>query len=255
MDDPKVAPWFKVYRPADMGGAVTATGSTLPVIVWANGGCFRVAAAWELLYKRWASGGFVVLALDVGPDGNPLVATTVADHAKLVDWALEAAEKDGSPYAGKLDKTRIVAAGNSCGGVTALGVAASDKRVKSVFVLSGSSALASTDARIMSAISAPVGYIVGGAEDIAAPNASADYDAMTSGVPAMIVNRSSGDHVLVSTDATILAQEAAIALDWMDLCLYGTPAAHDALTSATICSGCDPGIWKLKSKNLDALKK
>lgn len=225
------------------------------MIAWANGGCFRVAAAWKVLYEKWAAGGFVVLSLDAGPDGNALAQTTVDDQRKLVDWALAEANRAGSPYAGKLDTTRIVPAGNSCGGVTALGLAARDDRVKSVFVLSGSSALAGTNLQIMGSIDAPVGYIVGGAEDIAAPNATADYAAMAAGVPGMIVNRSNGDHVRVSTDATILSQEADIALDWMDLSLYGTPAAHAALTSATVCTQCDAGTWTLNAKGLDGLRR
>jgi hypothetical protein len=124
-----------------------------------------------------------------------------------------------------------------------------------VFVLSGSSALTGTDARIMGAISAPVGYIVGGLEDIAASSALADYEVMANGVPGMLMSRASGDHVLVSTDVNTLAQEAEISLDWMDLCLYGTRNALAALTSTTVCSSCDPGAWKLKFKNLDTLAK
>lgn len=253
-EDPGVAPWFKVYRPADLDAAVKITGGALPVVVWANGGCLRAAAAWEPLYERWAAGGFVVIALDTAPGGNAFAGTTVADHGALVDWVVAQATTAGSPYAGKLDTTRIAAAGNSCGGVTALGLAAGDPRVRSVFVLSGSSALAATDANVMRAISAPVGYVVGGFEDIAAGSAAADYDALPAGVPGMLVSRSSGDHVLVSTDATILAQEAEIALNWMDLCLYGTAEAFTRLTSATVCAGCATGVWTLKSKNLASLK-
>jgi predicted dienelactone hydrolase len=251
MERPNVAPWFHVYRPMDL----SATGEPLPVIVWANGGCFRSDFTWAPLFERWAAGGFVVLALTDGPDG-PLAASSVEDHGALVDWALAEASKAGSPFADKLDTGRIVAAGNSCGGVTALGVAAKDERVAAVFVLSGSSALAATDTSVMSAIEAPVGYVVGNEdEDIASPNAFADYEAMADGVPAMIVSRASGDHITVSTDTAVLADVAEIALNWMDLALYGTHEAGDALTSPTVCASCDSGIWTLTSKHLETLRR
>ena len=250
MESPMVEPWFNVYRPMDL----SATGQPLPVIVWANGGCFRSDFTWAPLFNRWAAGGFVVLALTEGPDG-PLVQSSVEDQGGLIDWALEQADKAGSPYAGKLDKERIIAAGNSCGGITALGLAAGDDRVKAVFVLSGSSAIGRADTRVIGGISVPVGYVVGGPEDIAGANATSDYDAFAAGIPAMIVNRSSGDHQTVSTDEMILPQVAEIALNWMDLAIYGTKAALDALKSPTICTGCQSGVWTLKSKNIETLQK
>ncbi|MBN1653408.1 MAG: hypothetical protein JXA30_06490 [Deltaproteobacteria bacterium] len=255
METPGVAPYFNIYRPEDLEAAVAETAGLLPVIVWANGGCLRSAFTWEPLYKRWASAGFVVLAFDVGPDGNPIMMTSVDDQIALVDWALEEAQKQGSPYAGKLDTSRIVAAGNSCGGVTALGVAAKDERVAAVFVLSGSSALGTTDVNVMGAITVPVGYAEGGAEDISRAAATADYEALPEGIPAMIVARSTGDHMTISTDPTALAQEAEMSLNWLDLCLYGTHEAYDALTSPNICTGCEPGLWTLTSKNIEKLKK
>jgi hypothetical protein len=140
--------------------------------------------------------------------------------------------------------------------VTALGVAAKDQRVKAVYVLSGSSALGSSDRAAMGAISVPVGYVVGGPdEDIAYAAANMDYDLLEDGVPGMVVNRSMGDHVTVSTDETILPQHAEIALNWMDLAIYGTREAAETLKSPTLCTGCQAGVWTLKSKNLDMLVK
>jgi hypothetical protein len=245
MESPNVAPWFNVYRPMDMA----ATGEPLPVIVWANGGCFRSDFTWAPLFTRWASGGFVVLALTEGPDGA-FVQSTAQDQRGLIDWALERSE-----YSEMLDHERIVAAGNSCGGITALALAAQDDRVTSVFVLSGSSGFFGADTAVTSAIGVPVGYVVGGSEDIAGANASADYDAFPDGVPAMIVSRSSGDHMTVSTDTMILPQVAEIALNWMDLTLYGTKQAVDALRSPTVCTDCDPGVWTLEEKHLETLER
>jgi hypothetical protein len=251
-----VAPYFVVYRPADLDAAVAATGQLLPVIVWGNGGCYRYSSAWTTMFDRWAGAGFVILAIDSGPDGNPMTMHSADEHDALVDRALEKANEQGSPYAGKLDTNRIVSSGNSCGGVTALTVASMDKRVTAVYVLSGSSALGSTDVNAMGAINVPVGYTEGGTEDISRAAAESDYAALPEGVPAMIAARSSGDHVTISfTDQTIVGQEAEIALNWMDLCLYGTKEAYDALTSDPICTGCEAGLYTFTSKNIEKLKK
>lgn len=250
MESGGAEPWFNIYRPMDLD----ATGEPLPVIVWANGGCFRSDFTWAPLFERWAAGGFVVLALTESPTEGALAQTTVAHHGQLIDWALEQAEADGM-YQGKLDKARIVAAGNSCGGITALGMTAEDERVASVFVLSGSSNFSGANTAVMRAIKVPVGYVVGGPEDIAGANASADYDALGADIPAMIVSRNSGDHQTVSTDTMILPEVAAIALNWMDLTLYGTPEAAAVLESATVCEGCASGTWSLESRLLDTLEK
>lgn len=250
---PDIAPWFTIHRPTNLD----ATGQPLPVVTWANGGCFRSDFTWAPLFQAWAAGGFVVLSLTDSAQAWALATTTVDDHRALVDWAFEANQDPQSPYYGKLDTGRIVAAGNSCGGVTALGLAAEDTRIKSVFVLSGSSAIPlsppETRAAVMGAVSVPVGYIVGGEEDIARADANNDYDLLQPGVPALIISRSAGDHITVSTDATILADEAKLSLDWLDLALYGTPEAATTLRSATVCNGCEAGVWSVKSKYLDQL--
>jgi dienelactone hydrolase len=250
------APVFNVHYPTTMPEG----GAKLPVVVWANGGCVNSDFTWAPLFERWAKGGFVVLSLsNNAPEGDltaqlsMLAMTSKVEHAQLID---EAAKLDTSgPLAGKLDLERIVVAGNSCGGVTALEVAAEEDRLAAVFVLSGSSAVGSVNANVMKAIKIPVGYIVGGSEDIAGANATGDYDAMNDGVPAMIVNRYEGDHETVSTDPMIAPFVAEIALDWMDLAVYGTKSAYDALSSMNVCNSCKPGDWMIKSKQIDTLQK
>lgn len=249
------APTFNVTRPTDLA----VTGEKLPVVVWANGGCLRSDFSWSPLFEHWAHAGFVVLSITGtgGPDdlAGMLGSTTKTEHGALIDW-VEKANASG-PLAGALDLDHIVAAGNSCGGVTALELTAEDKRVAAVFVLSGSSAVGSVNTEVMRAISVPVGYITGSeSEDVAAPNASDDYDAMPDGIAALLVQRTMGDHITVSTDAMILPQNAEIALNWMDLALYGTKQALDTLTATDkVCASCTPGVWNIKAKHLETLVK
>jgi predicted dienelactone hydrolase len=256
-ESPGAEPIFDVFRPMDLAGAVAASGRPLPVIVWANGGCFRSTPTWEPLFKRWAGAGFVVLALSVKPGGgilDALATTTQVEHGKQIDWVLAQAKQQGGPYAGNIDTEMIVAAGNSCGGVTAMELASKDPRVRAVFVLSGSSAVGSANTAVVKAIKVPVGFVVGNErDDIAAPNALMDYQMLT--VPSMIVNRATGDHMTVSTDTMILPEVAEIALNWLDLSLYGNKQAAAALKAPNVCAKCTAGMWKLQSKMLETLEK
>lgn len=248
-ENPNAEPWFNVYRPADMLAVVEDSGRLLPVVVWANGGCLRTDFTWQPLFKRWAAAGYVVLALAEAPVGlGALGMTNSSDHRQLIDWAL-----NQSSYNDLLDAGRVVAAGNSCGGVTAMQSAAEDPRVSAIFVLSGSSAIGTTSTKVMENITVPLGFIVGGPTDIARPNATRDYETLADGIPAMIVNRFEGGHLTVSTNISILEQEANISLNWMNLALYGAQDAYDELTSDRVCSNCLATDWTVNAKSLDLL--
>jgi len=245
-------PDHNIYRPADL----EATGAPLPLIVWGNGGCVRYDAVWSDLLTTWASGGFVVVTHTVPASGADPTAhpTTTADLAAMIDWAAAENDRAGSPYAGRLDLDRVVAAGNSCGGIIALGLASADSRVQAVFVLSGSSvppgASAEAAAAIMGNILVPVGYVVGGPEDIASVYAKQDYEVLPAGVPAYIAARFEGDHRTVSTEPDILRDVAAISTRWIDFALFGNPSVRRELLENP-CDDCAPGTWTVEAKNLE----
>jgi predicted dienelactone hydrolase len=245
-------PDYNIYRPADLG----ATGAPLPVIVWANGGCVRFDGAWESLLTSWARAGFVVVAIATPTGVDPRTAgmSTADDQARAIDWAYAESDLAGSPFAGHLDLTRVVAAGNSCGGITSLTLAARDERVRSVFVLSGSSVLpgASREAadEVMGNIDVPVGYVVGGPEDIATGPVRQDFDLVPEGVPAYVAHRFEGTHVEVSTDAGVLLEVAEISTNWIDFSLYRNPLVAQSLLEDP-CGSCAPGTWTVEAKDLE----
>jgi dienelactone hydrolase len=246
-------PDYNVYRPEDLA----ATGAPLPVIVWANGGCFRFDGAWESLLTSWARAGFVVVAITTPTGADPGIGgmSTADDQAKAIDWAFAENDRGGSPYVGHLDLSRVVAAGNSCGGITSLTLAAQDQRVRSVFVLSGSSVLPGAPreaaAAIMGNIDVPVGYVVGGPEDIATGPVRQDFDLVPEGVPAYVARRFEGTHVEVSIDADILLEVAEISTNWIDFSLYGNPLVAQSLLENP-CASCASGTWTVEAKSLDA---
>ncbi|HEY6532857.1 MAG TPA: hypothetical protein VIY72_11165 [Acidimicrobiales bacterium] len=246
---------YNVYRPADL----TATGAPLPVIVWANGGCFRYDTAWAPLLESWAAAGFVVVAITSPPgvdDPRTAGMSTTDDQAAAIDWASEQNDTDGGPYSGRLDLNRVVAAGNSCGGITTLGLAARDTRVHSVFVLSGSSSFPGSPpeaaAAVMADIDVPVGYVNGGPEDISTANIEQDYGLLPVGVAAYWAHRSTATHQVVSTDPAVLTEVAEISTNWIDFTLYGNPELETTLLQDP-CGSCAAGTWTTASKNLDLL--
>ena len=206
--------------------------------------------------RSWAKAGFVVVSITVAPEGSTASpATSAADQAMAIDWVEQQDELVGGPLAGHLDTDRVVAAGNSCGGITSLGLAGTDPRVRAVFVLSGSSvgpvATVEQADGVMSKVTVPVGFVVGGAEDIANAAATQDYDLLADGVPAFIAARDLGDHRTVSTEPAILAEVTEISTNWLDVALNGYEAAREAL-AADPCAACPPGRWVVRSKSLEA---
>jgi hypothetical protein len=249
MEAHAVAPFFNIWRPTD----ITKIQGKLPIFVWNNGACSRNDAVFKALFDKWASGGWIVLSLTTGGGSS---STTQADHKALVDWVFAEAAKDGSPYKDKLDLDHVTAGGNSCGGITALGLAAADKRVTGIWVLSGSSGMGGANTMVTNAIKIPVAFMCGGTEDIARANLEADYAAFGPGIPSMMVERSSGDHLTLSNlSGDIAGQAAEVSLNWLDLTTYGTKGALDALMMPTVCTGCMSGLWKMTAKNLETLVK
>ena len=252
-ESPQVAPYFNIYRPSDLA----VTGEPFPVVAWANGGCVRGDDSWISMFERWAGTGIVVLALTASPTGTLFDMSTVDDQRGLVDWIVAENAKESSPYFGKLDTSRIAAAGNSCGAVTALQLAAMDSRVSSVFVLSGGSQLpGATDDEIKSVVTktkAPVIYIEGSEDDVSRAPSEHEYDLYDPSHPVAYVTRSTGDHPTISADPAVLVDAAEITLNWFDLSFWGNKKALDVLMSKTVCETCMDGVWTMKSKNLETL--
>lgn len=269
-------PGYNVYRPADLATRRTPA----PVVVWANGGCVKRDLTWATLFERWAGAGYVVLTINDPNWAPPAGAAAAAGAAppatpdaqarmragagmqaketaeaqrKAIDWAATA--NRAGPWRGKLDLTRVVAAGNSCGGISSLNLAASEPRVKSVFVLSGSSigpgAKAETVQPVMSKVRAPTMWVVGGPEDVARAASEMDYSFQPTGQPGVIVYRKSFDHRTVSTDAATLRQVAEMGVLWFRATLNGDRAAARQLTT-TVCAPCSADLWTVKAKHIGA---
>jgi predicted dienelactone hydrolase len=240
-------PGYNVYRPADPA----ATDGLLPIVVWANGGCVRHDETWKPLLEQFAAAGLFVVAITAPPDREVTMEdrTNAEDQAKAIDWAMEQNGKSGGAFTGLLDPDRVVAAGNSCGGITSLVLAGIDPRVRAVFVLSGSSvgptATREQAAEVMDKVKVPVGFAVGGEEDLASPQARQDFDLLAAGIPAFVASRATGDHITVSTDTAILGEVAEIGVNWIAFAVSGDEEARDNLVNRP------PDQWTVQAKHLE----
>ena len=86
-----------------------------------------------------------------------------------MDWVTQG--KDGGKF-GKLDKDKIAAAGQSCGGIEALNVS-NDKRVKLTGMFNSGQFSAGGD--VLKNLNHPIAYFLGGSGDIAYKNVSSSH--------------------------------------------------------------------------------
>jgi dienelactone hydrolase len=247
---PPGIPEHRLYRPDNLA----VTGKPLPVIVWGSGGCFPIDGPWQSLLSRWASAGFVAIAPAVPLEQAATAPRTKAsDQAAVIDWVFAENERHDSPYAGRFDLDRVVAAGNSCGGIISLELASMDSRVAAVFILSGSSnppgSTAEHVAAVMGNVMVPLGYVSGGPEDLSRARIQLDYGALPVGVPAFVARRFEGDHQTVSVNPDILLEVADISVNWIDFALYANTRLRQTLLNKP-CSFCEPGVWEVEAKNL-----
>jgi hypothetical protein len=88
-------------------------GVTLPAIVWGNGACIGNGAWFSKFLNEIASHGFLIIA-NGAPDGSASDKTKATDLVDAIDWIYKNA---GQGDFAKVDKEKLAAAGQSCGGI------------------------------------------------------------------------------------------------------------------------------------------
>lgn len=254
-----------------------------PVIVWANGGCSRNDQDWVPLYERWAKAGYVVLTVST-PDAKPRTREVFESYRNMpppkfvprsgpplapgqleggandavdfqstaIDWVAKTQQSD-SKFRGRLDPSRIAAAGNSCGGIASLHLAAKDPRVKAVYILSGSVNPVGTpesNAQVLSTVMVPTIWIVGGPEDIARPNAESDFKLMPAKTPVVLIRRDSFDHPQMTYEPEIRRDAGEIGVAWFDAILRNDTAATRLLGTKG-CKTCNRAHWRIETRNFE----
>jgi dienelactone hydrolase len=140
----------------------------MPVVTFAEGGCQTDGAAFLSLLTEWASHGIMVIA--DGPPGNK--GGKQSDKT-WTEEALRFITKNGGQgkYA-NIDASRIGASGQSCGGMVAYNFA-KDPRVSTLFIFNSGGfpgRMQGATADSVKTFTKPIGYALGGPEDIAYQN-------------------------------------------------------------------------------------
>jgi len=222
-----------IYRP------ITFPSFQLPILVWGNGACSADGTYFEKFLTHVASHGYLVIA-NGAPGGRG--QSSASWLTQSFDWA-ERAARSGD-YAGKIDPSKIVVAGQSCGGIEAYEVS-NDPRITSTGIWN-SGLMSSRDAPLLRRLTKPVFYFLGGDSDIAYRNGERDYDDLPRGLPAFKANLDVG-HYGTFRD-TNGGEFGNVAVNWLNWQLKGNITGRDDMFEA---SGMARRGWQIEHKNFD----
>ena len=248
-----------VYQPEDL----TALGSLkMPIYVFGNGACSEDAASSRQHLLELASNGYLVIApggiysgpdVDMAPEDwdKHRSKTTYTQLGEAIDWAIAENARAGSPFEGKIATDKVAVSGYSCGGIQALKYAG-DPRVSTMVIMNSGLLDADMpqmgemagDKSLLSKISVPVLYVLGGEKDIAYPNGMDDY-ARIEGVPAAVIN------IDVTHEGTYNepngGRAAQAVLAWLDWQLRGDEQAAKWFQGED-CTLCTDADWTIERK-------
>jgi hypothetical protein len=233
-----------VYAPAELAPG----GARNPIVAWMSGG--GTSPSLYTLLPHLATHGFFVVASNTVPG----IGTEVALGQELVeaiDWAIAENGRNGSPYEGKLDTTKVAAMGYSMGSLATFTMA-SDPRLTTTVHISGGNMTAGR----ISNLHAPAAFICGTPGDatcnivsptcdIAAAHCDTDFAQATT--PVFYANFTGGHlGILQPPVADRIRGEATAWLRWK-LMADATLEPRFVGPSCTLCTSPD---WKVQQKNL-----
>jgi hypothetical protein len=219
---------FTIYRPE-------LKERLLPIVAYANGGCFQDGTFTGEFLKEIATYGFLVIA-DGPPGGSETSPSDGTRQKAMIDWALKENERACSTYYHTLDTQKVAVTGGSCGGLMTFN-AAPDPRVTTAVLWN--SGLFDRDQTLYDSLHAPMAIFDGGSEDPAYENAKADVAAITK-VPVFFANDKRG-HAGYQWDDNG-GEAAKVGVAWFNWQLLGDMGA----TGKGMFVGPDCGMCKLK---------
>lgn len=214
----KTLPDFVVYRPLDLKQAKKFEGS-LPVVVWANGGCMDSSIHHERFLTEIASHGYVIVAigtLQMTVEERGHKPTPDKKLQEGINWITQQVGDEKSQYYQTVDVDKMVAGGMSCGGAQVMAIA-SDKRLKGYMMFNsgmGDMTMAGASKSSLENLHHDIIYVAGGVTDIAYSNAILDYERIKK-VPAVFTSLEKVGHG-GTFDQEYGGSFAQIALDWLN---------------------------------------
>jgi len=192
---------FTIYAPK------TVPPEKLPILLWGNGMCSDQGLGFRNFLTEFASHGYFIIA-NGEPEGKGQSPDT--KMSKSLDWAEKNA---GTGKYAHIDKTRIGAAGQSCGGIQAYKISV-DKRITLTGMFDSGNLFGNFK---LSSLHAPVGYFLGGTSDMAYKNGLNDFKALAENIPAILVNNPKGGHMqsFMDKQGGLVAKAGVAWFDWM----------------------------------------
>jgi hypothetical protein len=272
-----------IYRPADL--SAFGGNRKLPILTWGNGGCVKVGTAFSNFLTQVASHGFLAIAVGTkdaplpnfgGARGGPPVAPGAAPAGAgapprmpaggppgmgqgpsdslltdAIDWAIRQSADKSSPLYGKIDTTRIAAAGQSCGGLQTIAVSADPRITTSVIFNSGTfgagpMGMSAATKGSLEKLHAPTAYFIGGPTDIAYANAEDDFRRIGN-IPVFKGNLNVGHGATFWDPGAGWFGEVGV--EWLKWQLKGDQAAARYFVGAD-CKLCTNPLWKVEKKNM-----
>jgi hypothetical protein len=244
------SPGLTVVYPTSLD--VFPSRDTLPVLVWANGGCAMDSTYYADFLSTIASHGFLVIATAKADVDHE--SATVDDLRAALDWIETENQRADSPLNGKIASDQVAVMGQSCGGYLSIGLGA-DPRVDTVGVFNGGvrpdnpanpapppfltvSALAN--------LHGPVLIVNGHESDYRMEDSKATFDAIDK-LPAFYGARHDAGHM-----GTILhpggGEFANVVSSWLMWWFKGDRRAG-AMFAGTKCGLCRNSNWDVETKS------
>ena len=151
-----------------------------PIVVWVNGAGTGSTGYRNMLDNVAAHGFFLLDDKQSSFESAPEVEAQKA----AIDWVIMQAEKQGGPYFGKLDTTRIAIAGHSMGGVSTFGNV-KDTRIKTSIHMAGgvTGNPEGVDESWLQDLHAPATFLCGERDTNGLPRCMKDFQGAPAAVP------------------------------------------------------------------------
>lgn len=221
-----------IYRPETLGQG----GARHAVVLWGNGTGQR-PAGYAAILNNLASWGFIAAA------ANTTNAGTGVEMLACLDWLTAENGREGSPYQGKVDTTKVGTSGHSQGGGGAI-MAGRDPRVRATAPVQPYTLRLGYEAGAQTQQHGPMMMTSGGADTIARPDVNQQIVFDQANQPVFWATLKGSSHLVPMQGGGVYP---GIITAWFRYQLMGDERAA-ALFRGVGCGYCVSADWTVQRK-------